>query len=87
MDEHAKSQFKWKFYRLSVELNVIILLVAVSVLVFFIVHSPFALPLIAGMLIVAAVTAFDFSRKYRETKIWLDANAVKEPEKGEGSSQ
>ena len=86
MDENTKTQFKWKFYRLSVELNVIILLVAASVLVFIIVHSPYTLPLTAGMLIAASIIAFDFSRKYRETKAWLDSNAVKDKENGKESS-
>ena len=30
MDEDSKNQFKWKFYRLTVQLNVIVLLVAFS---------------------------------------------------------
>ena len=36
MDAKAKDLFRWKFYRLAVELNIIILLVAVSVLILFI---------------------------------------------------
>jgi hypothetical protein len=83
MDENAKTQFKWKFYRLTVELNIIVLLVAVSILVFFIVHSPYTLPVISAMLIISFIIALDFSRKYRATKEWLDINAVKEKEAGE----
>ena len=87
MDENVKTQFKWKFYRLTVELNIIVLLVAVSILVFFIIHSPYIIPLIIGMLILAAVISVDFFRKYRETKIWLDKNAVKENEDVKEPSQ
>jgi hypothetical protein len=87
MDENAKNQFKWKFYRLTVELNIILLLVAMSILVFFIIHSTYIIPLIIGMLILAAVISLDFFRKYRETKIWLDKNAVKENKDRKESSQ
>jgi hypothetical protein len=87
MDEKAKTQFKWKFYRLTVELNIIVLLVAVSILVFFIIHATNIIPLIIGMLILAAVISVDFFRKYRETKLWLDTNAVKENEAMKEPSQ
>jgi protein-S-isoprenylcysteine O-methyltransferase Ste14 len=78
MDENAKAQFKWKFYRITVELNIIVLLVAVSVLVFFIIHSPYSIPVIIGMLALALYLSWDFIRKYKETKAWLDVNAEKE---------
>ena len=78
MDEKAKAQFRWKFYRLTVELNIIILLIAMSIPVFIIIHSPFTIPVIIGMLAVALVLFLDFIRKYRETKAWLDDNAEKE---------
>jgi len=87
MDENTKTQFKWKFYLLTVELNIIVLLVAVSILVFFIIHSTYIIPLIIGMLILAAVISLDFFRKYRETKTWLDRNAVKENENMKEPSQ
>jgi hypothetical protein len=87
MDENAKTQFRWKFYRLTVELNIIVLLVAVSILVFFIIHATNIIPLIIGMLILAAVISVDFFRKYRETKLWLDTNAVKENEAMKEPSQ
>jgi hypothetical protein len=80
MDEQTKTLFKWKFYRLTVELNVIVLLVAASILIFFIVHSSYAVPLIGGMLVLALLIGVDFFRKYHETKAWLDVNAVKENE-------
>ena len=44
MDETAKEQFKWKFYRLAVELNAIILLVALAVV------SSFLVPMTYGFL-------------------------------------
>jgi Ca2+/Na+ antiporter len=77
MDENAKAQFKWKFYRLTVELNIIVLLVAVSILVFLIIHSPYSIPVIIAMLALALLLFMDFNKKYRETKAWLDDNAEK----------
>ena len=78
MDENAKAQFKWKFYRLTVELNIIVLLVAISIAVFIIIRSPYTVPGILGMLALALVLSLDFIKKYRETKAWLDDNAGKE---------
>lgn len=78
MDENAKAQFRWKFYRLTVELNIIVLLVAMSIPVFLIIHSPYTVLIILGMLAFALLLLTDFIKKYRETKAWLDDNAEKE---------
>jgi len=78
MDENTKTQFKWKFYRLTVELNIIVLLVTMSIPVFLIIHSPYTVPIIVGMLALALIVSSDFIKKYRETKAWLDNNAEKE---------
>jgi len=43
MDETAKEQFKWKFYRLAIQLNAIILLVALAILSFFLTPEPYRL--------------------------------------------
>ena len=80
MDENAKAQFKWKFYRLTVEINIIVLLVAMSIPLFLIMHSPYTVPVIIGMLALALILSSDFIKKYRETKVWLDDNAEKEKE-------
>ena len=78
MDENTKTQFKWKFYRLTIELNIIVLLVTMSIPVFLIIHSPYTVPIIVGMLALALIVSSDFIKKYRETKAWLDNNAEKE---------
>jgi ABC-type transport system involved in cytochrome bd biosynthesis fused ATPase/permease subunit len=75
MDEEAKTTFKWKFYRLTIQLNIILLLVAISVIVFFIIHSPYSVPLIFGMLILALILSWDFFNRYRKTKKWLEEHA------------
>jgi hypothetical protein len=86
MDEDAKNRFKYKFYRLTLELNLIILLVAMSIIIFFIVHSPYSIPIIIGFLIVALFLSLDFFRKYKETKKWLDDQPEKD-KKGDSSRQ
>lgn len=86
MDQKAKDQFRWKFYRLAVELNVIILLVAVSVLFYFLLPERFEsyrLPLIVIMLVVAALLTLDFRKRYAETKGWLH----QQPDKKEDVSR
>jgi uncharacterized membrane protein YqjE len=80
MEEDTKARFRWKFYGLTVELNIIVLLVALSIIVFFIIHSPYTLPAILGMLIVALVLSLDFAKRYRETKAWLYAQPEKSKE-------
>ncbi len=83
MDENAKKQFKWKFYRLTVELNIIVLLVAMSIPIFLIIHTPLTIPVIVMMLAAALAVSVDFVKRYRETKAWLDDNADKEKESKE----
>ena len=78
MEEDAKTRFKWKFYRLTVELNIIILLVAMSIIVFFILHSPYSIPIIIGTLILAFILSLDFFKKYKDTKKWLDEQPEKD---------
>ena len=78
MEEDVKTRFKWKFYHLTIELNIIILLVAMSIIVFFLFHSPYSIPVIVGMLIVAFILSLDFFKKYKATKKWLDEQPEKE---------
>lgn len=78
MEDDVKTRFKWKFYRLTVELNIIILLVAMSIIVFFILHSPYSIPIIIGMLILAFILSWDFFKKYKDTKKWLDEQPEKD---------
>lgn len=86
MDEDAKTRFKWKFYLLTIQLNIIIFLVAVSVIVFFILHSPYSVPLIIGILILALILSLDFFKKYKETKKWLGEQPEKD-KKDDGTRQ
>jgi hypothetical protein len=75
MDEDTKIRFKWKFYRLTIQLNIIILLAAMAVIVFFLLHSLYTIPLIMGFLILVLILSWDFFNRYRKTKAWLDEHA------------
>jgi len=75
MDEDAKTRLKWKFYRLAIQLNIIILLAAVSIVVFFLFQSIYTLPLVIVILILILVLCWDFFHRYRKTKAWLDEQA------------
>nr|WP_320162504.1 hypothetical protein [uncultured Methanoregula sp.] len=71
MDAKAKDQFRWKFYRLAVQLNAIILLVALAALALFLFPGQYRIPAIVIMLVLALVLSISFRKKYLETKAWL----------------
>ena len=71
MDETSKEQYKWKFYRLAVQLNVIILLAALAVLSLFLSRAvPHSCRDYPARPRPPALLYFVIS--YRLTKAWLD---------------
>ena len=72
MDDGTKERFKWKFYKLTLLLNVVILLYALSVMAIF-KGGEYALVLFVGLLAAASGLTFVFMRMYREEKRWLMA--------------
>ena len=84
MDEESKTRFKWKFYRLTIQLNAIVLFVAIAIIALFLIPGYYRIPVIIGSLLLALVLSVDFVRKYRETKAWLDVHGkVKENKNAE----
>ncbi len=81
MDEATKEQLKWKFYRLAILLNAIILLVALGVIAFLKLKEPLAVPVGAALLFMAIGLAIYFRRQYVSTRRWLDAQASEEPDR------
>jgi uncharacterized membrane protein YqjE len=75
MDEEKKAQFKLKFYKLTTLLNVIILLVAGSVIAFFIAPEPYRIPLALALVIAACILSWVFRREYSRVKGWLGLHA------------
>ncbi len=75
MDEPTKERFKWKFYKLAVVLNLIVILIAVGFIALFKAPQGFAIPLALIFFILAAISGYYFRNGYRATKTWLDENA------------
>jgi L-asparagine transporter-like permease len=71
MDLATKEQFKWKFYRLVVMLNIILVLVAVAVIVLFLAAEEYRIPLFTLLVLSAIVFTVYFWFQYRRTREWL----------------
>lgn len=72
MDEATRERFKWRFYRLAVLLNLVILLVAIGFIALFKAPEGYAIPLAAALFLAAGLLGVYFTRQYRITKSWLD---------------
>ena len=75
MEEAARQRFKWKFYRLAVLLNVIVLMIAVGIIALFKAPAGYQLPVAVVLFACAGGIALYFRRDYLVTKAWLDENA------------
>lgn len=75
MDTATKERFKWKFYRLAMLLNLVILLVAVGVIAFFTAPADYRIPSFLILMVAAIVMGIYFWGKYRETRKWLEEQA------------
>ncbi|MDH7509758.1 MAG: hypothetical protein QHH04_01800 [Methanolinea sp.] len=72
MDAATREQFKWKFYKLAIILNGVVLMAAIGVVVLFKAPGTISTPLAALFFILAAGLSFYFRRRYRSTREWLD---------------
>jgi len=72
MDDATKERFKWKFYKLTLLLNVVILGYALAVIALFMGRA-YALPLFGMLVVVSSVLAIVFMQQYRREKAWLMA--------------
>lgn len=73
MDEATKERFKWKFYKLTLVLNVIILLAALGVIALFKAPFDMNIPFSLGLFAATAVLSVLFLRMYKVEKAWLDS--------------
>ena len=71
MDPATKERFKWKFYRLAVLLNIIILLVAIGVIALFKAPPEYRIPSFVILVLAAVTLSIYFWKQYQETKTWL----------------
>ena len=71
MDLATKEQFKWKFYRLVVMLNIIFVLVALAVIALFLAPEEFRISLFTVLVLPAIVFTVYFWFQFRSTREWL----------------
>jgi len=75
MEERAKETFKWKFWHLTMLLNLAVLFYALVIIFIFIIPDPYKIPG-SILFLVAAIIMTGISRKiYTQTKEWLSQNA------------
>jgi hypothetical protein len=72
MDPATKERFRWKFYRLQIMINLIILLSAVGVIVLFLAPVAVRIPAFIILILAALILALYTLARYRETKVWLE---------------
>jgi L-asparagine transporter-like permease len=71
MDSATKEQFRWKFYRLQILINIIVLLLAVGLIALFLAPENLRIPVFIVLILAALVLALYTRKRYRETKAWL----------------
>lgn len=77
MDADAREQWKWKFYRLVLHLNAVILGIALTVLaVFWKAPDSVRIPAMAVLIVLDVLLLITFRRKYAATKAWLDEHSL-----------
>jgi len=79
MDAETKEQWRWKFYRLALHLNAVILCIALTVMAALIAPDPFKIPAIVILVIIDIFVSYTFYRNYHLTKAWLDKHGKPGP--------
>jgi L-asparagine transporter-like permease len=72
MEPASKEQFKWKFYRLQVMINLVIFLFAAGIIALFLAPENLRMPAFVILVLIAIVLAVYARKRYRETKEWLE---------------
>jgi hypothetical protein len=72
MDPATKESFRWKFYRLQILINIVILLVAAAFMVLFLAAEEYRIPGFIGLILSATILAVYTRNRYRVTKAWLE---------------
>jgi len=91
MDTETREHWRWKFYRLALHLNAVVLCVALTVIALLKAPDPFRIPAIIILAILVIFLSYTFHRNYHITKAWLDEHGTsgsgkkKDPEE-KGSS-
>jgi uncharacterized Tic20 family protein len=75
MDPATKESFRWKFYRLQIMINVVVLLVAAAFIALFLAPEEYRIPAFAGFILVSLILALYIRNQYKVTKAWLEEQA------------
>lgn len=75
MEERAKATFKWKFWHLTMMLNLVILFYALVIIFLLIIPDPYKVPGALLFLVAAIIMTIVTRRTYLTTKEWLNQNA------------
>ncbi len=77
MDRETKEQWQWKFYRLVLHLNGVVLFTALTIIAILKVPEPYRIAAGVILIIVTALLAITFRNRYHATKAWLDEHGTK----------
>ena len=80
MDAEIRKAWSWKFYRLALHLNTVILCIALTVLAGLLVPDPYRTPAVITLIVLDIILGYTFYKNYHATKAWLDEHG-KTPEK------
>jgi hypothetical protein len=83
MDAKTREQWRWKFYRLALHLNVVILCIAITVMAALIAPDQYRIPLVAILIVLDISLSYTFLWNYHATKSWLDEHGTSPGEKQE----
>jgi uncharacterized membrane protein YqjE len=81
MDKATKERLKWKYFRLVLLLDLIILFVAFGIIALFLAPPDRKILVCAVLILTAGIMSIYFRQKYRETKKWLDEQDPGDPDR------
>lgn len=87
MDTETMAQWRWKFYRLALHLNVVVLCIALTVLAGIVAPDPYRIPAVVILIALSIYLGYTFFRNYHATKAWLDAHATPKKQKDPEQNQ
>ena len=75
MEERAKKTFTWKYWHMTILLNLMVLFYALVVIFLLIIPDPYRIPGSIFFLIAAVIMTVISRKTYMQTKEWLSQNA------------
>ena len=76
MDTETREMWRWKFYRLALHLNAVILCAALTVMAVLKAPDSFRIPAVVILVILDLILSYTFYGNYFSTKAWLDEHST-----------